>query len=610
MYEAFGARVTGDRVVFDLFLPDTTRDPTQYVRGGSAKIRSIHVRGDFQHHLGSADWSLDPAMRMVEVGHPNGLLYRLSLDRGLPERFYQYRYFVEFENETTRWVSDPCTKYGGAAGNVNSGFAVGGNPVAVRPHPGRKPAKDLIIYEMMIDDFTNKYRGAKAPIDAVRERLKYIQELGANAIEFMPWTAWAGRDFSWGYDPVYFFSVEFRYVDDSTEPADKLFRLSNLINAMHDKRMHVILDGVFNHTDASRNPSAGFPYFWLYQDPNDSPFIGSFSGGGYFDDFDYQNKCTEEFIRDVCIYWLDKFHVDGFRFDYTLGFYKAGDLSIGIPKLITDLRQYCADTGRDNVVFFLEHLTDNRYQAIDDTNKICADGCWYDRMMFENFDYVRRGWIDDRILRVLNAGYDFAAAKGPVTYIENHDHSTVINEAGGRARWFKTQPAAIALLTAPGAVLIHNGLEFGTDDWLPEKGEGRVVPRPLRWDSDSSLAGNFIGTQLFDLYKRLIGIRNAHPALRSSNFFPFPYNHPDGYGALLDKGVVVIHRWGTNDDGKQERFIVVINYSDYDQWIDIPFPSNGRWDELLEGGFAVVSDWRLFNQQINSNWGRIYCQAD
>lgn len=608
MYETFGARVTGNQVEFNLFFPDARRDPTQYIRGGVPRIRTIHVRGDFQSQIGSTNWQLDPSLQMAEVGHSNGLLYRLSIGTPIQDGYYQYKYFVEFENDTTRWVGDPCTRYGGSDENENSAFVVGGNPVATQPHPGRRPPRDLVIYEMMIDDFTVQYRGTRAPMDAVRDRLDYLQDLGVNAIEFMPWTAWAGGEFSWGYNPVYFFSVEYRYIDDCTAPADKLVRLGNLINDMHQRRMHVILDGVFNHVDAGINPNRGFPYLWLYQDPEDSPFIGGFAGGGFFEDFDYNNKCTQEFIRDICIYWLDRFQIDGFRFDYTLGFYREGNLNVGIARLVSDLRQYCAQTGRANIALFLEHLTDNRYDAIDDTNQICADGCWFDRMMFEHFDYARNGNIDDRVLRILNANHDFAVGKGPVIYIQNHDHSTIVREAGGRTRWFKTQPAAIALLTSPGAVLIHNGQEFGEDKFLPGSGNGRVVPRPLRWNSDSPLAGDFVGGRLFDLYRQLTAIRNEHPALRSPNFFPFPFNHPDGYGAFLDQDVVIYHRWGPATDGRMERFIVVVNYSDFDQRVDIPFPSNGRWEDLLNGGFVSVDGFRLANQRIFSNWARIYYQ--
>jgi 1,4-alpha-glucan branching enzyme len=364
------------------------------------------------------------------------------------------------------------------------------------------------------------------------------------------------------------------------------------------------MDGVFNHVKGGIDPNKGFPYLWLYEDPNDSPYIGSFEIGGFFEEFDYQNKCTEEFIRDICLYWLNVYGIDGIRFDFTLGFYREGDPSLGITKLISDLKDYLSREDRQNIALIIEHLTDNRFDAIADTNEICASGSWFDPFMFKSFEYSRNGNIDGEILRILNANLDYASGKGPVTYIENHDHSTIIHETGGRDRWFKTQTSAIALLTSPGMVMIHNGQEFGEDYRLPGSGNGRVVPRPLRWNEYSK---DFVGQRLYGLYRQLIGIRKQHPSLRSANFFPYPFND-DGYGAFPDQDIVIYHRFGQNHSSQFEKFIIVLNYSDFAQYVDIPFPNNGRWEDLLNGGVVVVDNLRLYNQRINSNWGRIYFQ--
>src|SRR5205823_13269696 len=99
---------------------------------------------------------------------------------------------------------------------------------------GRKHLRDLIVYELMIDDFTDEYRGARAPLDAVRDKLDYLaQALGINAILFMPWTAWPGDGCNWGYNPYQYFSVEYRYANAVNEPAEKLSWLKRLI-AVHD----------------------------------------------------------------------------------------------------------------------------------------------------------------------------------------------------------------------------------------------------------------------------------------------------------------------------------------------------------------------------------------
>ena len=70
--------------------------------------------------------------------------------------------------------------------------------------------------------------------------------------------------------------------------------------------------------------------------------------------------------------------------------------------------------------------------------------------------------------------------------------------------------------------------------------------------------------------------------------------------------VVIYHRFGYSQSGQLERFIIVVNYSDFDQRIDVPFSANGMWDDLLNGCSDYVSNFKLFNQRINSNWGRVY----
>ncbi len=603
MYESFGAIVTGNQVTFKLFLPDNAVDPAQYTRGGSPKIKEIRIRGDFQGKLGGIDWDLTSAPTMTREPHPHGWLWTCTLPADLPEGYYQYKYFVTFENDTDRWVTDPCTKYGGSDGQENSAFVVGGHTAVTHPIAQRLPPQDLVVYELMIDDFTAEFRHGRAPIDAIHDKLDYLEALGINAIEFMPWTAWPGDDFSWGYDPFQFFAVEHRYVHDNDRPADKIFRLKRLINALHDRGIHVIMDGVFNHVRAGVNPNKGFPYLWLYQNPEESPYIGQFERGGFFEEFDYNNECTQEFIRDVCLHWLDTYQLDGIRFDFTIGFYNPGDIHEGITQLITDIKVHMAEQGRENVALIVEHLSDNRFEAIDATNRMDATACWFDPFMYQSQAYARYGRIDSHLLRILDANRDFAPGKLPVTYVENHDHSTIISEAGGRHRWYKTQPSAIALLTSPGMVLLHNGQEFGDDYWLPNEGAERVQARPLRWDQFSQ---DFIGQRLTDLYQKLIAIRKAYPALRAANYFPAA-NHPDGYGVIND-AVVVFHRYGSDENGRLQRFIIVINYGDDGQTINIPFSDNGLWQDLLNDQTDFVQNYRLYYQYIPSNWGRIYYQ--
>ena len=150
MYERFGAAVTDHAVEFRLFFPDKTRDPSQYVNGGLPKIEKIQVTGDFQSRLGQQDWDYLAAPSLTKNGHSKGWLYTYKVNN-LPDGFYQYKYFLTYENGTTRWCGDPCTKYV-ATRDENAGFVIGGNDVSVTPLTNRLPFSDLIIYELMIDD--------------------------------------------------------------------------------------------------------------------------------------------------------------------------------------------------------------------------------------------------------------------------------------------------------------------------------------------------------------------------------------------------------------------------------------------------------------------------
>ena len=261
MSEKFGAWQAGsdrqrDQVEFKLFFPDRSKDPTQYQEGqaaanyGDPQITSIQVAGTFQAQLGQKNWDFAAAPALLREPHPKGWVWRYRTDVALTAGFYEYKYLVTFHDGTQRKVSDPCARYGGRE-RQNAGFVIGGRSGEMQVAPvagGRQPVRDLIVYELMIDDFTDEYRGARAPLDAVRDKLDYLQhDLGINAILFMPWTAWPGERFNWGYTPYLYFSVEYRYANAISAPVDRLSWLKRLVSECHARGIHVIMDGVFNH---------------------------------------------------------------------------------------------------------------------------------------------------------------------------------------------------------------------------------------------------------------------------------------------------------------------------------------------------------------------------
>lgn len=115
------------------------------------------------------------------------------------------------------------------------------------------------------------------------------------------------------------------------------------------------------------------------------------------------------------------------------------------------------------------------------------------------------------------------------------------------------------------------------------------------------------GKSLTGLYTILMGLRVAHPALRSPNFYPDFYDSswtrlsPDGYGIDEVRQIAIYHRWAGAD-----LYMIAVNFSDSVQYVDLPLPQNGIWNDLLNKGAAYnVANYRLYNFAVQSNWGCI-----
>lgn len=585
----FGGDETQGALEFRIFFP----------AGPDPKVTAIRAAGDFQHALGGQDWDFENGLPLApQPGHDRrGVFWSARTPGQLPAGFFEYKYQVDFEDGTSRIVTDPCARYSGLS-DRRSGVVIGGSRPAentVRPLVGgRRPLTELTIYELMIDDFTAEYRRQRAPLAAVIDRLDGLRDLGITAIEFMPWTAWKNQEFDWGYEPLQYFAVESRYANDLDHPAEKIAYLKQLVSACHDRGIHVIMDGVFNHV------SYDFPYPLLYQDPGDCPFTGPF-GGSFpgLQDLDFSNPITGQLITDACRYWIDEFGIDGIRLDNTVNFLVPGDTR-GLPEILSTVADHITAKGEINFSLTLEHI-DITAAAV--TNTTAATSFWDDSLHQQTFDGLWHRRIDGGFLNALNNRRFLDAGKVPTLYLSNHDHSHVAwqTDASGTVRgavggWWRLQPYLIALFTSTAVPLIRNGDEIGEETVIPENDENtgrRVTPRPLRW----KLRGDPIGTALTALHRRLAELRRDLPALRSELMYPSEWDsrqtqlNPVGVGVDVSRQVVIYHRWASVPGGT-ENVVVALNFSDTDQTVDVPFPVPGRWADRL-ADFHGGQNWSV-----------------
>jgi 1,4-alpha-glucan branching enzyme len=467
----------------------------------------------------------------------------------------------------------------------------------------------------MLDDFTALDREGKAPVEAVVDRLKELRRLGFNAIEFMPWTAWRNQEFDWGYEPCQFFAVETRYTRDESDPREHLSRLKVLVDACHRQGLHVIMDGVFNHT------SVDFPYGLLYREPADCPLVGTF--GKAFDglqELDFDHPATADFIVEACTYWIDEFGIDGIRFDAALYLVDAVLAGRGLPEIIARLQTHVADRGLTSFPLVLEYLD---LGAVRVVNELGADGYWDDALMQTTNDGLAAGRIGPALLAALTPRADLGPGRAPCAYLSNHDHSQVLWRVGhgqvddALGRWWRLQPYLIALFTGPAVPLVPNGQEIGELHVLPDDEHGtrrRILSRPVHW----SMATDPVGRTLHALHVRLAALRHQHPALRSAVMQPSRWegwqtrlDPATGLGLDVDRQLVLYRRSAPPQAGAPgEDVLVVLNFADGWQEVDVRFPGDGTWTDGLAGfdggagstvevvgGHAVV--------EVGGNWGRV-----
>lgn len=591
----------GGAIEFRLFFP----------AGVDPHVAGIRVGGTFQSGAG---WDFPGGPPLVrDDSDPRGTFWTATTDT-VAAGFYEYQYQATFDDGSVRVVTDPCARYGGFSAG-NAAVVVGGSTPAenvVRPlSGGRRPLDELIVYELMIDDFTAEYRAGRAPLDAVTVKLDDLAGMGVTAVLFMPWTAWRDRSFDWGYDPFQYFAVEARYADAWGRPTEKLAWLKRLVSACHDRGIHVIMDGVFNHAGPA------FPYPQLYLDPTTCPFTAEPFGGQFpgLLDLDFHNECTNQFVLDVCTYWIETFGIDGIRFDNTVNFIDPAEPAHGLPGLLAGLQGWLDGNGQSNFSLTIEHID---VSAATVTNETAATSFW-DNSLFG----LASGGLSNinGLINALNNRRWLHDGKLPTLYLSNHDHAQPgwfvaagDLHSGVTGQWWRLQPWLIALFASTAVPLIPNGQEFGSAHYLPEDDHGagrRVLGRPLQW----KCATDPVGSVLVALHRTLATARAAHPALRSAGMWP-PQQEgwqtrfgADGTGTDAERQAAVFHRWAPLADGRTETIVVVLNFADSDQTLSVPFPVTGSWADLL-GGFAdgswsvEVTDARA-DIPVGSHWGRL-----
>jgi pullulanase len=191
--------------------------------------------------------------------------------------------------------------------------------------PIMKSPADLIVYEMHHRDFSIAREDAqyKGKFLALTEpwAIKHLKELGVNAIHILPSYDYGSVDetkldtpqYNWGYDPVNYNVPEGGYSTDPYKPEVRIREFKEMVKALHDAGIRVILDVVYNHTyDIEHsNFQRTYPDYY-YRKTADGAYS---NGSGCGNETASDQPMMRQFMIESVKYWINEYHIDGFRFD-------------------------------------------------------------------------------------------------------------------------------------------------------------------------------------------------------------------------------------------------------------------------------------------------------
>ena len=192
-------------------------------------------------------------------------------------------------------------------------------------HPVIKSPADLVVYELHHRDFSVGRSEAKYPgkFLALTEpwAIDHLKQLGVNAVHILPSYDYGSVDetrldqpqYNWGYDPVNYNVPEGGYSTDPYDPTARIREFKQMVQALHNAGIAVILDVVYNHTydiDHS-NFQRTYPDYYYRKNAD-----GTYSNGsGCGNETASERKMMRRFMVESVKYWYNEYRVDGFRFD-------------------------------------------------------------------------------------------------------------------------------------------------------------------------------------------------------------------------------------------------------------------------------------------------------
>lgn len=257
-------------------------------------------------------------VRMQRVSHE---LWQAEVKGDLLGQFYTF----DIGRGETPGVFAKAVGTNGQRGAIVQMSATNPNKWDADQRPITRSFADLVIYELHHRDFSIAREDAKnkGKFLALTEpwAISHLRTLGVNAVHILPSYDFGSVDetrldtpqYNWGYDPVNYNVPEGSYSTDPTQPDVRIREFKQMVQALHKAGISVILDVVYNHTfdiDHS-NFQRTYPDYYYRKNAD-----GSYSNGsGCGNETASERPMMRKFMIESVKYWINEYHIDGFRFD-------------------------------------------------------------------------------------------------------------------------------------------------------------------------------------------------------------------------------------------------------------------------------------------------------
>lgn len=491
--------------------------------------------------------------------------------------------------------------------------------------PALASPADAVIYEMHHRDFSvdpssgirnkGKYlalteEGTLSP-EQLATGIDHLKELGVTHVHILPSYDYASVDetkldenrYNWGYDPQNYNVPDGSYSTDPYDPAVRIREFKQMVQALHKAGIRVVLDVVYNHTfnTTESNFERTVPGYF-YRQMSD----GSFADGSACGNETASNRpMMRKYMKESVLYWLNEYHLDGFRFDL-MGIHDiatmneirkavtAVDPSIIIygegwaakaPQMPEDSLAMKANIYRmPGIAAFSDEMRDALRGPFNDNRQgafLAGIPGGEESIKFGIVGAVKHPQVDNDSVNYSKASW----AEQPtqmISYVSCHDDMCLVDRLKASVPGITPQELARLDKLAQTAVFTSQGIPFiyaGEEVMRDKKGVHNSYNSPdsinaIDWKRKAEHA------DVFAYYKGLIQLRKNHPAFRMGDadlvrkhleFLP------------VEGSNLIAYRLKENANGDAwEDIIVVLNSRKENARLTVP---EGKYTVVCKDGF-------------------------